>query len=57
VFHHGESTGIIEVDQLPQDELARLAIDAPLNAARAAIRVQRAFWKLFSGIYGSGRAA
>jgi GNAT superfamily N-acetyltransferase len=57
VFHHGESTGIIEVDQLPQDELVRLAIDAPLNAARAAIRVQRAFWKLFSGIYGSGRAA
>jgi GNAT superfamily N-acetyltransferase len=53
VFHNGESTGIIEVDQLPQDELAKLAIDAPLNAARAAIRVQRAFWKLFSGMYAA----
>jgi GNAT superfamily N-acetyltransferase len=57
VFRQGESTGAIEVDQLPQDELARLAIDAPLNVARAAMQVQRAFLKLFSRMYGSGRAA
>jgi GNAT superfamily N-acetyltransferase len=57
VFRQGESTGTIEVDQLPQDELARLAIDAPLNVARAAMQVQRAFLKLFSRMYRSGRAA
>jgi hypothetical protein len=57
VFRHGESTGIIEVHQLPQDELARLAIDAPLNAARAVMQAQRAFWKLLSRMYGPRRAA
>jgi hypothetical protein len=57
VFRQGESTGTIEVDQLPHDELARLAIDAPLNVARAAMQVQRAFLKLFSRMYRSGRAA
>jgi GNAT superfamily N-acetyltransferase len=57
VFRHGESTGTIEVHQLPQDELARLAIDAPLNAARAVMQVQRSLWKMFSRTNGSGRAA
>ena len=57
VFRQGESTGTIEVDQLPQDELARLAIDAPLNAARALMQVQRSLWKMFSGMSGPGRAA
>src|SRR5262249_14368839 len=57
VFRHGESTGTIEVHQLPQDELARLAIDAPLNAARAVMQVQRSLWKMFSGMNGPGRAA
>jgi GNAT superfamily N-acetyltransferase len=56
-FRHGESTGTIEVHQLPQDELARLAIDAPLNAARALMQVQRSLWKMFSGSTGPGRAA
>jgi GNAT superfamily N-acetyltransferase len=57
VFRQGESTGIIEVHQLPQDELAKLAIDVPLNAARAAMQAQRAFWKLLSRMYGPRRAA
>ena len=57
VFRHGESTGIIEVHQLPQDELAKIAIDVPLNAARAAMQAQRAFWKLLSRMYGPRRAA
>jgi GNAT superfamily N-acetyltransferase len=57
VFRHGESTGIIEVHQLPQDELTKLAIDVPLNAARAAMQAQRAFWKLLSRMYGPRRAA
>jgi GNAT superfamily N-acetyltransferase len=50
VFRHGESTGTIEVDQLPQAEFAKLAIDAPLNAARAVMNFNRACWKLFSKI-------
>ena len=57
VFRYGESTGTIEVHQLPQDELAKFAIDVPLNAARAVMKVQRSLWKLFSNIYGPGRAA
>jgi GNAT superfamily N-acetyltransferase len=57
VFRHGESTGLIEVDQLPQDELAKFAVDAPLNAARAVMQFQRACWKLFSSMSGPGRAA
>jgi GNAT superfamily N-acetyltransferase len=57
VFRYGESTGTIEVDQLPQAEFAKLAIDAPLNAARAVVNFNRACWKLFSKMYDSGRAA
>jgi RimJ/RimL family protein N-acetyltransferase len=57
VFRQGESTGTIEVDQLPQDELARLVIDAPLDAARAALQLQRTLWKLFSRMYRPRRAA
>jgi GNAT superfamily N-acetyltransferase len=56
-FRHGESTGIIEVHQLPQDEFARLAIDVPLNAAHAVMQAQRTFWRLLSRIYGPRRAA
>ena len=57
VFRDGESTGTIEVDQRQQAELAKLAIDAPLNAARAAIKLNRAWWKAVSKMYGMGRAA
>ena len=57
VFRDGESTGTIEVDQRQQAELAKLAIDAPLNAARAALKLNRAWWKAVSKMYGLGRAA
>jgi hypothetical protein len=57
VFHQGESTGTIEVHQMPQDELAKFAIDAPLNAARAVMQFQSALWKLLSKMYGPERAA
>ena len=57
VFRHGESTGTIEVGQAPQAELAKLAIDTPLSAARAVMNVNRAWWKLFAKMYGGGRAA
>lgn len=48
VFRHGESTGTIDVGQAPQAELAKLAIDAPLGAARAVMNFNRAWWKLLA---------
>jgi hypothetical protein len=57
VFRHGESTGTIEVNQAPQTELAKLAIDAPLDAARAVMNFNRAWWKLLAKMYGGGRVA
>jgi GNAT superfamily N-acetyltransferase len=56
-FRHGESTGTIDVHELPQAEFAKLAIDAPINAARAAMNFNRACWKLFSKMYNPGHAA
>lgn len=56
-FRHGESTGTIELKPQPQVEFARLAIDTPLAATRAMINFNRAFWKLFSRMHGTGRAA
>jgi GNAT superfamily N-acetyltransferase len=57
VFRHGESAGTIDVDQLPQAEFAKLAIDTPLYAARTVMNFNRACWTLFSKIYDPGRAA
>jgi GNAT superfamily N-acetyltransferase len=57
VFSHGESTGTIEVNQAPQGDLAKLAIDGSLDAARAVMNFNRACWKLFSKVYGNGHAA
>jgi GNAT superfamily N-acetyltransferase len=57
VFRRGESTGTLGVPPLPQAELAKLAIDTPLVAARAMMSLNRACWKVFSRMYGSGRAA
>lgn len=50
VFRHGESTGTIEVQPLPQAEFAKLAIDTPLAAARAVVNFNRACWKLLSQV-------
>lgn len=55
-FQHGESTGTINLARQPQADLAKMAIDAPLAAARAVINFNRAFMKLFARMYGD-RAA
>jgi RimJ/RimL family protein N-acetyltransferase len=57
VFHHGESTGTIELKRQPQAAFANIAIDAPLAAAKAMINFNRAFVKLFARMYGVDRAA
>ncbi len=57
VFARGESTGTLDVPPQPQAELAKMAIDTPLVAARAMMHFNQACWKFFSRMYGSGRAA
>lgn len=57
VFQQGESTGTIDLTQRPQDELAKLVVDAPLATARALFNLNRACWKLMTRIYGTRHAA
>jgi hypothetical protein len=56
-FGYGESSGTIEIGPSPEADLAKLAIDAPLNAARALMNLNRTCWRLFSRILDPGRAA
>jgi len=56
-FRHGESTGSIDLKQQPQPELAKHAIAAPAEAARAMADFNRAYWKLLLRMYGWGRTA
>jgi GNAT superfamily N-acetyltransferase len=56
-FRHGESTGTIDLTQQPQHELARLGIATPVEAARAMVRFNRAYWKLLLQMSGWGRTA
>ena len=56
-FRHGESTGTIDLKQQPQLELAKLALAAPADAARAMTKVNREYWKIFLRMYGWGRTA
>jgi GNAT superfamily N-acetyltransferase len=56
-FRHGESTGSIDLTQQPQPEPARLAVVTPLDAARAMVNFNRAYWKWLSRMYGWGRTA
>jgi GNAT superfamily N-acetyltransferase len=56
-FRQGESTGSIDLVQPPQAELARLAITAPADAARATIQFNRMYWKWLFKMYGWGRTA
>jgi len=54
LFARGESTGTIDVPPQPH---AEFAIDTLLAAARAMMNFNQACRKLFSRVYGSGRAA
>ncbi len=64
-FHHGESTGSIDLKPQPELarlelgrlELGRLAIAAPANSMRAMMNFNRAYWKLLLRMYGWGRTA
>ncbi|MDP1881605.1 MAG: GNAT family N-acetyltransferase [Bradyrhizobium sp.] len=54
-FRHGESTGSIDLQPLP--EPARVAITTPADAARAMVSINRAYWKMMLRMYGWGRTA
>jgi GNAT superfamily N-acetyltransferase len=58
---HGESTGCIDLrshlQPLPQPEPAKPAIATPVDAARAMVGINHAYWNLLMRMYGWGRAA
>jgi hypothetical protein len=56
-FVRGESTGTIDLKPPSQLELAKLAIAAPADSLRAAINLNRVYWKAVLRMYGWGRAA
>jgi GNAT superfamily N-acetyltransferase len=51
-FRYGESTGTIDLEKQPRAESARSAIVTPVDAARAIVQFNRAYWKLLFGLYG-----
>jgi GNAT superfamily N-acetyltransferase len=51
-FRQGESTGTIDVKEQVRLGPARPAIVTPLDAARAVIQFNRAYWKFWLGFYG-----
>jgi GNAT superfamily N-acetyltransferase len=55
VFRQGESTGTIDLKQRSQPQVGGLAIPTP--AVRAMINLNRAYWRLYFGMYGWGRTA
>ena len=58
-FHHGESTGSIDLAQhnRPTPAPVPAASVAPLDAASAIVDFNRAYWRLVMQMYGWGRAA
>ena len=56
-FRHGESTGSIDLEPQAQPQAARAAIATPVDAARAMVNFNRAYWKMLLRMYGWGRTA
>jgi GNAT superfamily N-acetyltransferase len=50
-FRYGESTGTIDMKEQPR-EFARPTFVTPMDAARAVIHFNRAYWKLLLRLYG-----
>jgi GNAT superfamily N-acetyltransferase len=51
-FRYGESSGTIDVKEQPRPELARSAIITPVDAVRAVLHFNRAYWKFLMRLYG-----
>ncbi|MGB8398620.1 N-acetyltransferase family protein [Bradyrhizobium sp.] len=56
-FGHGESTGSIDLAPQRQPELAPSAVATTLDAARAIVNFNRAYWRMLLRMYGWGRTA
>jgi hypothetical protein len=55
-FRHGESTGSIDLTEQSQPEPSAAAV-SPVEAARAIVDINRAYWRMVMRISGWGRAA
>ncbi|VIO75165.1 GNAT family N-acetyltransferase [Bradyrhizobium ivorense] len=55
-FRHGESTGSIDLTEQSQPEPAPAAV-TPVEAARAIVDMNRAYWRMVMQMSGWGRAA
>ncbi len=56
-FRHGESSGNLDLTRQPQPEPARPSTATPIDAARAMLNFNRAYWKMVLRMYGWGRTA
>src|SRR5438445_12139777 len=56
-FRYGESSGNIDLTQHKQGDPAPSALATPIDAARAMVNINRAYWKLMLRMYGWGRTA
>jgi hypothetical protein len=56
-FRYGESTGSIDLSQHKPGGPAPSAPATPVDAARAMVNINRAYWKLMLQMYGWGRTA
>ena len=56
-FHHGESTGSIDLAQHKAATPVPAANVAPLEAARAIANLNRVYWRMVMQMYGWSRAA
>jgi GNAT superfamily N-acetyltransferase len=52
VFHHGESTGTIDLTKHDQTRLATSWVDSMVNATRAASAFNRAYWRMLLRVAG-----
>jgi GNAT superfamily N-acetyltransferase len=56
-FRHGESTGSIDLTEHSEPEPLQAAMIAPVEAARALVNMNRAYWRMVMQMSGWGRAA
>jgi GNAT superfamily N-acetyltransferase len=57
IFRHGESTGSIDLTRQSQPQLAIPDFAATIDAGRAIVQFNRAYWKMLLRLYGWGRTA
>jgi GNAT superfamily N-acetyltransferase len=56
-FRYGESTGSIDLAQQTQPEPAPSVVATTIDAARAIMNINRAYWRMWMRMYGWGKTA